>query len=127
MNKRHEGDTYNVSGQAGAVGRNSTAIGNVFNQAWTDSSTHTDLDELAAELASLRTTLAERAQTAEDYEVVGVVASAERSARGHDGPAALQLLSKGGKAALSVANEIGTRLAAEMIRTALHAAGVPLT
>lgn len=87
--QRHEtvlGDKYEVSGQAGAVGRHAQAYGVNFTQLWNDLGPSVDLNRLAEELPTLRQAMVERAGTAEHYSAIGEVASAETQAKTGNGP-----------------------------------------
>jgi hypothetical protein len=57
----NKGDTYNISGQVGAVGPNSRAEHNTFNQIWNQSKDSIDLPKLAEELERLRTAMKQNA------------------------------------------------------------------
>ena len=74
---------------------------------------------LARELEQLRTVLKQKAETAEEDNVVGEIAAAEVAAKNGQGPTVLEHLFKAGTWALSAANTIGTTVAATAIKAAL--------
>ncbi len=113
------GDTYDVSGQAGAVGKGSHAHDINFNQIWNQTSNNIDLDVLAKELSDLRKELRSNAETPDQDLAVGAVASAEIAAQNGDGPKALEWLSKSGKWTFDVATKIGAGVATAALKTAL--------
>jgi hypothetical protein len=112
-------DKYEVSGQAGAVGRHAHAHDMAFNQIWAEQSKSVDLPALAAELSRLRVAMREEASTAETDIAVGAVANAEVSAREGNGPKTMEYLKLAGKTALSWAEKIGTGVAVAAIKAAL--------
>ncbi len=113
------GDKYEVSGQAGAVGREAHAHDMSFQQIWTSRASEIDLPQLAAELETLRQTLRKQATTREhDAAVAEIGAAAEEAERG-DGPGALRRLKAAGQWALNAATSIGTTVAAAAIRAAI--------
>lgn len=115
----NSGDTYNVSGQAGAVGREPVAHGNIFHQIRTSSGDEIDLPSLAKELSTLRIKMRERAVEPEQDEAIGAIATAEREAKNGNGSKVLESLAKAGKWTLDTAKEIGVNVAVEAIKTAL--------
>lgn len=112
------GDKYTV-GQAGAVGPHSHAHDINFNQVWNQTSDHIDLSTLARELADLRQALKIEASEAEHDAVIGTIASAEIEAKRHDGPKALEYLSKASQWALDIASKIGVTVASSAIKKSL--------
>lgn len=112
-------DTYTV-GQAGAVGRNATAENFSFSQTWNQVAPNMDLPTLVAELAQLRTAMAETAGNVPDrYLAIASVAEAEQSAANDDGPRMMEHLKKAGSWALDVAKSIGTGVAEAAIKASL--------
>jgi hypothetical protein len=113
------GDKYEVSGQAGAVGREAHAHDMSFQQIWANRASEIDLPRLAEELETLRKQLRQQATTREhDAAVAEIGAAAEEAERG-DGPGALQRLKAAGQWALNAATSIGTTVAAAAIRAAM--------
>ena len=114
------GDTYNATGQSGAVGRNATASGNTFNQIWRQHGGSIDLEKLAGELETLRSEMRSKASTADHDIAIGSIAAAQSSAEHRDGPAALSHLKNAGRWALEVGTKIGTNVATAAIKSALE-------
>lgn len=111
-------DTYNVN-QAGAVGRQSSASGNTFQQVISQGSP-ASLRELSSELDALRQEM--RKQDSDDAEhdvAMGEVAQAKMAAEAGDADAVQTHLSRAGKWALAAANSIGLTLAAAAIKAAI--------
>jgi hypothetical protein len=117
----HVGDTYNVPGQAGAVGPNVHAHDMTFNQITTPSGQTIDLAQLAEQLSILRSKMKEQAAASgqDQDEVVGAIASAEKAAKQGKRSEVLESLAKAGKWALEVATSIGAGLAVEAIKAAM--------
>jgi len=111
------GDNYQVSGQAGAVGREARAENNTFNQIQT--STGSDLSALAQELQTLRTAMRDQAKTAEEDIAVAEVAQAAVAADQGADDTARSHLARAGEWALTIATSIGTTVAAGAIKSAL--------
>lgn len=112
-------DTYNIPGQAGAVGPGAQATGNVFHQAWQQHQAEFDLKQLAAQLSELRTAMKTEGSEAEHDAAVGEVAKAEAAAKAGDGSSMLQHLKAAGKWAYGIAEKIGVAIAAKAIGKAL--------
>jgi uncharacterized protein YjbI with pentapeptide repeats len=111
-----KGDTYNVSGQAGAVGPGAHAHDNAFQQVQSG----IDLPKLADELGRLRAAMkGETIGTREQDKAVGAVADAEEAAVKGDGPAALRYIKGAGTWALGVAEKIGVELVTEALKKAM--------
>lgn len=109
-------DTYNIPGQAGAVGPDARAHDNIFQQIQGG----LDLIKLAEELARLRGALRQEPEgPPEREEAIGAVAAAEKAARQSDGPAALRHLKAAGGWALGVAEKVGEPLAVEALKRAM--------
>jgi hypothetical protein len=113
------GDQYNVSGQAGAVGRDAHAHDMTFTQIWNQLESKVDLAKLTDELARLRQAMDSKANEASDKLATGAVAAAEESARKKDGPKVVEYLKTAGKWALDIAKEIGVPVAEAAIKSAL--------
>jgi hypothetical protein len=113
------GDKYEVSGQAGAVGRRAHARDMKFQQLWLREGSSIDLALLAQELDHLRQQLRTESTTREqDFEIAQIGAAAEAAENG-DGPGAFKHLAKVGRWAFNVATAIGAGVAAGAIKTAL--------
>jgi hypothetical protein len=102
-------------GQVAAIGPNATGTVNTFNQCWQRLESQVDLKQLAIELGSLRSELHRTHPTREDDALLGKLAEAERAAESDDGPGAIRILSRVGKAVLEAAERIGTDIAAKVI------------
>jgi hypothetical protein len=111
-------DSYNVSGQAGAVGPSASVSGGTFNQ-FVGGMNGAQLGQLASELARLREMMREAAETPEQDMAVAEIATAEIAAEKGDTATVERSLSKAGKWAWSTANAIGTSLAASALKAAL--------
>lgn len=116
------GDKYEV-GQAGAVGPGAHADHMTFSQIWNQTKESVDLPTLADQLAQLQKTLKVRASEPEEHVELGNVGLAEKEARKGNGAKALEYLSKVGKWALDTAIEIGTEVAAKVIKSAAGGVG----
>jgi uncharacterized protein YjbI with pentapeptide repeats len=113
------GDTYNIPGQAGAVGPNAHTHDNTFNQPQqigrrTEQST--DLAALATELETLRQALKKEAVTEEHDLAIVDIGTAKRAAEAKDSGKLAESLKSAGKWALDVATKIGVSLATEAIK-----------
>jgi hypothetical protein len=109
-------DTYNIPGQAGAVGPGAHAHDNTFQQIQGG----IDLPKLAQELGRLRDAMkGEATGTREQDKAIGAVADAEEVAGKGDGPAALRYLKGAGKWTLGVAEKIGVAVAVDAIKRAM--------
>jgi hypothetical protein len=106
-------DTYNISGQAGAVGHQSHAHDMTLQQIQNS----LDLPKLAEELGRLRTAMKQKTEgTREQDKAVAAVAEAEEAAIKGDGQTALRHLKTAGKWALEVAKEIVVPVAVEVMK-----------
>jgi uncharacterized protein YjbI with pentapeptide repeats len=109
-------DTYNISGQAGAVGPGSRAQVNTFQQIQGG----IDLPQLADELRRLRDAMkGETTGTPEEDKAIGAGANAGDEAAKGDGTAALRYLKCAGTWALGVAEKIGVAVATEALKRAI--------
>jgi hypothetical protein len=113
------GDKYNIKGQTGAVGPGAQAHDINFNQVWNQVSSDIDLKQLEGDLSQLRQAMKKEAETLEHDTAVGEIAAAEVAAQANKGPKALEHLKKAGKWAFSVAENIGTTIAAEALKKAM--------
>ena len=111
-----KGDTYNVSGQAGAVGPSAHAHDNTFQQIQSGG----DLPKLAEELGRLRVAMkGEATGTREEDKAIGTVAVAEEAAAKGDGSAALRYLKSAGEWTLAIAEKVGVPVAIEALKRAM--------
>src|SRR4030095_145114 len=113
------GDQYNISGQAGAVGRQAHAHDMTFSQTWQKLEGSVDLNRLAAELQQLHEAMRRDATEPGHQLAAGAVAAAEQSARQGDGPKTIEYLKSAGKWTLSIAEKVGVDVAAAVIKGAL--------
>src|SRR6266545_1611588 len=109
-------DTYNISGQAGAVGPNAHAHDMTFNQIGSRIENSMELTALAQELEVLRQALKKEATTEEHDSVVADVGKAKKAAEAKDSTKLAESLKSAGKWALDVATKIGVSLATEAIK-----------
>lgn len=112
------GDKY-VTGQAGAVGPASLAIGQRYNQIWNQNQTEINLVALADELTRLRAEIRLTAKTVDEDVALSDLGRAEVAAREGDGPRVMAHLAQAGRWVLAVAKEVGTELAAKAIERSL--------
>jgi hypothetical protein len=110
------GDTYNVSGQAGAVGPNAHAQDMTFNQIGSRIEQSMDLTALANELEVLRQALKKEATMEEQDIVVADVGKAKKAAEAKDTAKLAEYLKSAGKWAFDVATKIGVSLASEALK-----------
>jgi hypothetical protein len=116
-----KGDTYNISGQAGAVGPNARAEHNTFNQTVNQGNDSLDLVALAAELTQLRIAIAKMQDPSPQAAIaVGEIAKAEIAAGEKDTPKVMGHLKVAGKWAFETATKIGTSIAAEVIKKSME-------
>jgi len=113
------GDQF-IIGQAGAVGTGAQAQDMHFMQTWNQVKTQIDLESLGKELERLKKHLKDEAETEEELEAVKNVAAAEREAKAGNGPKMLQSLKKAGVWALKKLDDVGTKVAVEVIKKALE-------
>lgn len=112
-------DQYNVSGSAGAVGRNASASNFTINQDVSSGSTPLDLEALASQLTILRTEMRRQAESVEEDAAVLAVGSAQLAAEAGDQAGALTHLRSAGTWAAGVATSLGVAVAAGAIKAAL--------
>jgi hypothetical protein len=113
------GDTYNVTGLTGAVGRGAQASGITFNQVWNQIEDTVPLDRLSVELGMLRQAMKQERATTEGDIAIGAVAAAEQAASSGSGPKALEHLRSVGKWGLQIAEKIGIDIATAAIKSSL--------
>jgi hypothetical protein len=110
------GDTYNISGQAGAVGPHAHAHDNTSQQVQGGG----DLVNLAEELDRLRAAMKREPEGPPEQDVaIGAVATAQNAAKLGDSLAIPQYLKSAGSWALTIAEKIGVPLAVEALKKAL--------
>ena len=112
-------DTYNISGQAGAVGPNAHAHDNTFNQLQQigrQIEQSMDLAALTAELETLRQALKKEAVTEDQDMTVVDIGAAKRAAEAKDSGKLAESLKSSGKWALDVATKISVSLASEALK-----------
>lgn len=108
-------NTYNVSGQAGAVGPNATAINNSFTQSAPEMLSDANLVLLAAQLDIVRNAMKvrnEASSSAEMDEEIGQVARAQIAAEKGNRSDAIAHLKKVGNWTLFVAKEVSAEIVA---------------
>jgi hypothetical protein len=108
------GDQYNIN-QAGAVGPNSIAKKNTFNQANYHLPENTNYDELASELEKLKKSLIEKATSPDHYTAISEVTKAEEASKLKDGNKVVKSLLTAGKWVFNTATDIGVNIVAEII------------
>jgi len=109
-------DTYNISGQAGAVGPGAHAHDMTFQQ---NQAGGLDLPKLAEELGRLRKAMKDSATGTPEQDKA--VADAEDAATKGDEPTTLRYLKSAGTWTLGFAQKIGVGLAVEAIKKAMMA------
>jgi len=112
------GDTYHVN-QAGAVGPGSSASNNTFNQQVNSLPENTDYGRLSEELGALKKHLRSSAESPEQFTAIATIADAEEAAKKRDGSKIMRTLASVGKWAFDAATEIGTDIAAEVIKKSM--------
>jgi hypothetical protein len=113
------GDKYEIQGQAGAIGPGAHAHDINFNQVWNDISKDIDLSKLLGELSILRDAIKREAKSSEQYHALAEVSDAETAAKAGNGSRVVEHLKNAGKWSLKVAQDIGTDVAAEVIKKSL--------
>jgi uncharacterized protein YjbI with pentapeptide repeats len=114
------GDTYNVSGQAGAVGQNAHAHDITFNQIVNHFEKSTDLPALAKQLAELREEMAKRQDPSPQAAIAQVEAEkAEIAANEGTTAKVVEYLKAGGQGLLDIAKETGKELLVAAIKTSM--------
>lgn len=107
------GDNYNIK-QGGAIGPNSSANNNTFNQENIENSIN--LKILADELTVLREALKRDAKDIEHDIAIGSIAVAEQAVKDRDTSKAFQILKSSGKWVSEVAKSVGTDLVVSIIK-----------
>jgi hypothetical protein len=110
------GDTYNISGQAGAVGPHAHAHDNTIQKVQGNG----NLASLAKEFDQLRAAMKQEPEGPPEQDVaIGAVAAAQNAAKQGDGLAIPHCLKSAGSWALAIAEKIGVPLAVEALKKAL--------
>lgn len=113
-------DTYNVSGQAGAVGPNAHAHNINFTQIGGQIEKNIDLLKLSDELAKLRLAMKDNADGSVEHDIaISEIAKAENAAKSKDSSKLAEYLKSAGKWSLDIATKIGVSLAASAIKTSI--------
>jgi hypothetical protein len=114
------GDSYRT-GQAGAVGPNSTAHDMTFVGMWNRLEPLISLSSLAIELQQLRTAMRKMAEGDLEQDLaVAWVGKAEKSAKEADGASVIRYLHAAGQWALEIAKSIGVEVAVAAIKASLE-------
>lgn len=111
-------DAYNA-GQAGAMGPNANAEGNVFIQTLREAIGDASLLDLAKELETLRMAMLAEAKSGPQDEAVAAVTEAETAAKKGDSKGVLSWLKAAGKWGFDMATKIGTAIAAKAIEKSM--------
>jgi len=106
---------YHIN-QAGAVGPNSIASNNNFNQVNYSLPNNTNYELLASELSTLKQALLSKASSSEDYIAISEVAKAEDATKNKDANKVVSALLSAGKWVFDVAKDIGTGLVVEILK-----------
>jgi uncharacterized protein YjbI with pentapeptide repeats len=113
------GNTYNVSGQAGAVGANAHAQNMTSDQISSQIEKSMSLSQLANELSKLRQAMKNEATDPAHDIAISAVAMAEKAARDKDRSRIIESLSFAGKWALEIASKIGGSVLTEAIKKSI--------
>jgi hypothetical protein len=114
------GDTYNVSGQAGAVGQNAHAHNMTFNQIVNHFEKSIDLPALAKQLTELREEMANRQDSSPQAVIAqGEAAKAEMAAKEGNTSKVVEHLKTGGQWLLDIAKETGKEILTAAIKTSM--------
>ncbi|HEX5083023.1 MAG TPA: pentapeptide repeat-containing protein [Blastocatellia bacterium] len=114
------GNTYNVSGQAGAVGDNAIAGNMTFNQIVNHFEQSIDLQALATELAELRQAMSQiQGSSPQTAMALGKVAEAEIAAQEKKPGKVMESLKAAGEWTLDFAKEIGKDVVVEAIKQSM--------
>jgi hypothetical protein len=107
---------YNIN-QAGAVGPNSNASNNTFNQQNVSLPSNFNYEELLEELAILKKTLIANANTPEHFLSIAELTNAEEASKSKNGNKVIQHLTSAGKWVFDFATKVGVSLVGEIIKT----------
>jgi|GEM_PF-5137074 len=102
--------------QIGAVGSNSQAMHNTFNQQINDLPENYDYERLSEQLLLLRNKLALDANSLEHYKALGEIANAEEASQKKDGKGVIKHVMTAGKWVFDKAQEIGVDIVTELIK-----------
>src|SRR6266508_3554181 len=117
---KHMGSTYNVPGQAGAVGDNASASNMTFNQIVNHFQQSIDLQALATQLAELRQAMSEKQGSSPQSAIaLGKVAEAEIAAQEKNPSQVMMSLKAAGEWTLDFAKEIGKDVVVEAIKQSM--------
>ena len=115
------GDTYNVSGQAGAVGQNVHAHDMTFNQIVNHFGKSIDLHTLAKQLEELRQEMAKRQDSSPQAAIAqGETAKAEIAAKEGNTSKVVEHLKAAGEWTLDFAKEVGKEVVVAAIKTSMR-------
>jgi uncharacterized protein YjbI with pentapeptide repeats len=113
-------NTYNVSGQAGAVGENASASNMTFNQIVNHFEKTIDLFALATQLGELREEMTKRQDSSPQAAIArGEAAKAEMAAKEGNTSKVVEYLKAGGQALLDIAKETSKELLTSAIKTSM--------
>lgn len=109
------GDKYEIA-QGGAIGPNSIAKNNEFNQTIYKLPENIDYETLKAELTYLKSYLVDNAKTQKEFKSISEIAAAELAVDKKDSKKIIRHLLNSGKWVLDAAKEIGTEIIVRMIK-----------
>lgn len=92
---------------------------NYYENQWNNFVAQYDIKELEEELKLLREKLIQKATAPEHFTCIAEVVKATDEVKKKNGPKAMEFLKKAGKWTFDVATEIGTTVAAEVIKKAM--------
>ena len=107
---------YNIN-QAAAVGPNSNASNNTFNQQNISLPNNFNYEGLLGELAILKKTLIANASTPEHFLSIAELTNAEEASKSKNGNKVIQHLTSAGKWVFDFATKVGVSLVAEILKT----------
>lgn len=112
---------HNVNyGHAGVIGRHATGTHVNYGQIWQQAQPQVDLQQIASELAGLRTEFRQTAASVEDDLQLGLLAEAEKEAKNGNGSKVLEMLSKFGTPVLTKVLETGTSVGLKYLLNTLN-------
>ena len=118
----HSGDVYNIK-HADVAGSGAIISHNTYNQQIYNLPENTDYAELAGQLEKLRDHMLANASGIAQLKAINAVENAREGADEKDGNKVLNALSAVGRWALDAATDIGTDIAAEVIKKSLGITG----
>jgi hypothetical protein len=110
------GDSYNINGQAGAVGRHAISRNVTLNQFVNRVEDSVDFERLNTELGELRDAMTLQASEAWHHAAIAKVTEAQEAAKNKDASKVVASLRAAGNWTLDVATKIGVSIATEIIR-----------